>query len=36
IEEDPKTFDEAMKSRDVSFWKKAVDDEIGSIMKNNT
>ncbi|GJY23092.1 zinc finger, CCHC-type containing protein [Tanacetum coccineum] len=36
IEEDPKTFDEAMKSRDVSFWKKAVDDEIGSIMENNT
>ncbi|GJV71494.1 zinc finger, CCHC-type containing protein [Tanacetum coccineum] len=27
--EDPKTFDEAMKSRDV-------DDEIGSIMENNT
>ncbi|GJX10320.1 hypothetical protein Tco_0200179 [Tanacetum coccineum] len=27
-EEDPKTFDEAMKSRDVAFWKEAVDDEI--------
>ncbi|GKA08482.1 zinc finger, CCHC-type containing protein [Tanacetum coccineum] len=36
IEEDPKTFDEAMKSRDVAFWKEAVDDEIGSIMENNT
>ncbi|GJY63767.1 zinc finger, CCHC-type containing protein [Tanacetum coccineum] len=34
--EDPKTFDEAMKSRDVAFWKEAVDDEIGSIMENNT
>ncbi|GJR88582.1 zinc finger, CCHC-type containing protein [Tanacetum coccineum] len=36
IEEDPKTFDEAMKSRDVAFWKEAVDDEIGSIIENNT
>nr|GEY19131.1 zinc finger, CCHC-type [Tanacetum cinerariifolium] len=36
IEEDPKTFDEAMKSRDVVFWKEAVDDEIRSIMENNT
>ncbi|GKD32729.1 zinc finger, CCHC-type containing protein [Tanacetum coccineum] len=36
IKEDPKTFDEAMKSRDVAFWKEAVDDEIGSIMENNT
>ncbi|GJR82021.1 zinc finger, CCHC-type containing protein [Tanacetum coccineum] len=36
IEKDPKTFDEAMKSRDHAFWKKAVDDEIGSIMENNT
>ncbi|GJR69676.1 zinc finger, CCHC-type containing protein [Tanacetum coccineum] len=36
IKEDPKTFDEAMKSRDVAFWKEAVDDEIESIMENNT
>ncbi|GJY00152.1 zinc finger, CCHC-type containing protein [Tanacetum coccineum] len=36
IEEDPKTFDEAMKSQDIAFWKEAVDDEIGSIMENNT
>nr|GEV83274.1 zinc finger, CCHC-type [Tanacetum cinerariifolium] len=36
IEEDPKTFDEAMNSQDVAFWKKAVDDEIASIMENNT
>ncbi|GJZ81426.1 zinc finger, CCHC-type containing protein [Tanacetum coccineum] len=34
--EDLKTFDEAMKSRDVAFWKEAVDDEIGSIIENNT
>ncbi|GKF78660.1 hypothetical protein Tco_0234228, partial [Tanacetum coccineum] len=34
VEEDPKTFDEAMKSRDVAFWKKAINDEIGSIMEN--
>ncbi|GJS98088.1 retrovirus-related pol polyprotein from transposon TNT 1-94 [Tanacetum coccineum] len=36
IEEDPKTIDEAIKSRDVAFWKEVVDDEIGSIMENNT
>ncbi|GKC40458.1 hypothetical protein Tco_1052842, partial [Tanacetum coccineum] len=36
IEEDPKTFDEFMKFRDVAFWKEGVDDEIGSIMENNT
>ncbi|GKB00470.1 zinc finger, CCHC-type containing protein, partial [Tanacetum coccineum] len=36
IKEDLKTFDEAMKSRDVTFWKEAIDDEIGSIMEINT
>nr|GEY78464.1 zinc finger, CCHC-type [Tanacetum cinerariifolium] len=36
IEEDPKTFNEAMKSRDVAFGKEVVHDEIGSIMENNT
>nr|KAJ0197979.1 hypothetical protein LSAT_V11C700346810 [Lactuca sativa] len=36
IEEDPKTFSEAMDSRDVHFWKEAIHDEIGSIMHNNT
>ncbi|GJX74650.1 zinc finger, CCHC-type containing protein [Tanacetum coccineum] len=36
IEEDPKTYNEAMQSRDASFWKEAIDDEIGSIMENNT
>nr|GEU89784.1 zinc finger, CCHC-type [Tanacetum cinerariifolium] len=36
IEEDPGTYNEAMQSRDVAFWKEAIDDEIGFIMKNNT
>nr|GEY70177.1 zinc finger, CCHC-type [Tanacetum cinerariifolium] len=33
---DPKIFDEAMKSHDVSFWKEAINDEMDSIMRNNT
>ncbi|GJV95795.1 zinc finger, CCHC-type containing protein [Tanacetum coccineum] len=36
FEEDPRTYNEAMQSRDVAFWKEAIDDEIGSIMENNT
>nr|KAJ0218484.1 hypothetical protein LSAT_V11C300108620 [Lactuca sativa] len=36
IEEDPNTFSEAMASRDVHFWKEAIQDEIDSIMHNNT
>ncbi|CAM8920561.1 unnamed protein product [Rhodiola kirilowii] len=36
IESDPKTFDEAMKSQDVSFWKEAINDEMDSIIGNNT
>ncbi|GJS93639.1 zinc finger, CCHC-type containing protein [Tanacetum coccineum] len=36
VEEDPKTFDEAMKSQDVSFWKKTINDEMDSIMGNKT
>ncbi|GJZ61173.1 zinc finger, CCHC-type containing protein, partial [Tanacetum coccineum] len=35
-EYDPKTFDEAMKSQDVAFWKEAINDEMDSIMGNNT
>nr|GEZ65552.1 zinc finger, CCHC-type [Tanacetum cinerariifolium] len=36
-EEDvPKIFDEAMKSQDVTFWKEAINDEMDSIMGNNT
>nr|KAJ0185498.1 hypothetical protein LSAT_V11C900505250 [Lactuca sativa] len=33
---DPKTFSEAMASRDVHFWKEAIQDEIDSITHNNT
>ncbi|GKB59011.1 zinc finger, CCHC-type containing protein, partial [Tanacetum coccineum] len=36
VEDDPKTFDEAMKSYDVAFWKEAINDEVDSIMGNNT
>nr|GEV92964.1 hypothetical protein [Tanacetum cinerariifolium] len=28
-EEDPRTYNEAMQSRDFAFWKEAIDDEIG-------
>ncbi|GJX07823.1 zinc finger, CCHC-type containing protein [Tanacetum coccineum] len=34
--DDPKTFDEAIKSQDVAFWKEAINDEMDSIMGNNT
>ncbi|GKE75435.1 hypothetical protein Tco_1537476 [Tanacetum coccineum] len=36
IEEDPRTYNEAVQSHDAAFWKEAIDDEIGSIMENNT
>ncbi|GJT14163.1 zinc finger, CCHC-type containing protein [Tanacetum coccineum] len=36
IEDDPKTFDKAMKSQDVAFWKETINDEMDSIMGNNT
>nr|GEU49875.1 hypothetical protein [Tanacetum cinerariifolium] len=36
VEDDPKTFDEAMKSQDVALWKKVINDEMDSIMGNNT
>nr|GEU75542.1 hypothetical protein [Tanacetum cinerariifolium] len=36
IEDDPKTFDKAVKSQDVAFWKKAINDEMDSILGNNT
>ncbi|GKE28304.1 hypothetical protein Tco_1443688, partial [Tanacetum coccineum] len=35
-EDDPKTFDEAMKSWDVALWKEAINDEMDSILGNNT
>nr|GFA52310.1 hypothetical protein [Tanacetum cinerariifolium] len=36
IEDDPRILSEAMASRDVSFWKEAVQSEIDSIMHNDT
>ncbi|GJU85291.1 zinc finger, CCHC-type containing protein [Tanacetum coccineum] len=36
VEDGPKTFDEAMKSQDVAFLKEAINDEMDSIMGNNT
>ncbi|GJW12789.1 zinc finger, CCHC-type containing protein [Tanacetum coccineum] len=36
VKDDPKTFDEAIKSQDVAFWKEAINDEMDSIMRNNT
>ncbi|GJW23446.1 zinc finger, CCHC-type containing protein [Tanacetum coccineum] len=32
VDDDPKTFDEAMKSQDIAFWKEAINDEMDSIM----
>nr|GEX25993.1 zinc finger, CCHC-type [Tanacetum cinerariifolium] len=31
IKEDPRTYNEAMQSRDAAFWKEAIDDEIRSV-----
>nr|GEY99253.1 zinc finger, CCHC-type [Tanacetum cinerariifolium] len=36
IEEDPRTLSEAMATRDVAFWKEAVQSKIDSIMHNGT
>ena len=36
MEQDPLTFEEAMKSNDSAFWKEAVNDEMDSIMGNKT
>ncbi|GJV95482.1 zinc finger, CCHC-type containing protein [Tanacetum coccineum] len=36
VENDPKTFDEAIKSHYVAFWKDAINDEMDFIMGNNT
>ena len=36
IDSDPLTFEEAMKSQDVAFWKEAINDEMESIMGNKT
>jgi len=36
VEDDPKTLCEAMSFRDVLFWKETVNDEMDSIISNNT
>ena len=36
VEDDPKTYDEATKSRDAAFCKEAMNDEMDSILSNNT
>lgn len=36
LENDPRTFDEAMSSPEAPFWKEAVHNEIESIMSNHT
>jgi hypothetical protein len=36
VDSDPLTYEEAMKSQDAAFWKEAINDEMDSIMRNNT
>nr|GEV20403.1 zinc finger, CCHC-type [Tanacetum cinerariifolium] len=36
IEKDPRIYNEAMQSQDAAFWKETIDDEIRSIIENNT
>ena len=36
VEEHPNTYSEAMVLRDAAFWREAVNDEIDSILSNNT
>jgi hypothetical protein len=36
VKEDPNTYSETMASRDVAFWREAVNDEMDSILSNNT
>jgi hypothetical protein len=36
IDDDPRTYKEAMESRDVAFWKEAINDEMDSIIGNDT
>ncbi|KAK3004225.1 hypothetical protein RJ639_018027 [Escallonia herrerae] len=36
MESDPRTYEKAMKSQDASFYKKAIIEEIDSIMRNGT
>ena len=36
IKNDPKTYKKAMASRDASFWKEGINDEMDSIISNHT
>ena len=36
VEDDSKRFSEAMLSRDASFWREVVNDEMDSLLSNNT
>ena len=36
IEDEPKTYSEAINSRDAAFWREAINDEMDSIMSNKT
>ena len=36
VEEDPKTFTQALSSRNASFWREAINNEMDSIMSNQT
>ena len=36
LEDDPETFSKEMGSRDVAFWKEAINDEMDSWIANNT
>ena len=36
VEEDPNTYSEAMATRDTAFWREAVNDEMDSMLSNNT
>ena len=36
LEEDSKTYKEALASRDSAFWKEAINDEMDSLMSNGT
>ena len=36
VKNDPKTFSEAMSSRDAAFWKEEVNDVMDSLLSNKT
>ena len=36
MKEDPKTYEEGMKSIDVIFWKETINGELDSILSNHT